>query len=77
MKQPAQNNLYKVIKTILDEARQSAYRAVNFTMVIAYWEVGKVIVEHEQSGQVKAVYGQAILKELRKSSLKILERGLH
>src|SRR5947209_5146087 len=61
---PAKDNLYLQIKTILEEARRSAYRAVNFTMVVAYWEVGKHIVEYEQSGAAKATYGTALLKEL-------------
>ena len=75
MKQPAQNNLYKEIKSILDEARQSAYRAVNFTMVIAYWEIGKLIVEDEQKGMAKANYGQALLKELSKKLTKDFGKG--
>jgi hypothetical protein len=46
-------NLYSEIKTILQQARQNAYRAVNFTMVIAYWRMGRVIVEYEQQGKRK------------------------
>lgn len=64
MKPEMSNNLYKEIRSILQEARQSAYRAVNFTMVIAYWEIGKRIVEHEQGGKAKAGYGEGVLKEL-------------
>lgn len=62
---PAKNDtLYTEIKSILEEARKSAYRTVNFTMVIAYWEVGKRIVEYEQGGAAKASYGKGLLKEL-------------
>lgn len=64
MKPATTNRLYKDIKGILEEARQSAYRAVNFAMVVAYWEIGKRIVEHEQGGKGKAVYGTGLLKEL-------------
>jgi hypothetical protein len=64
MKQPLQNNIYKEIKSILDEARQSAYRAVNFSMVIAYYEVGRLIVEEEQKGNKRAGYGEALLIDL-------------
>jgi IS4 transposase len=38
-------NLYSKIKTILQEARQNAYRAVNFTMVIAYWRMGDYLIK--------------------------------
>jgi hypothetical protein len=33
-------------------------------MVIAYWEIGKRIVEEEQHGNKRAVFGQATLKQL-------------
>ena len=64
MKPETTTHLYKQIHSILHEARQSAYRAVNFTMVVAYWEIGKRIVEHEQGGKAKAGYGEGLLKEL-------------
>ena len=50
----SRNSLYREIKNILQEARQSAYRSVNFAMVIAYWQIGKKIVEQEQKGKSKA-----------------------
>jgi predicted nuclease of restriction endonuclease-like (RecB) superfamily len=55
------------IKIILSQARQKAYTAVNTAMVEAYWLVGKRIVEQEQHGQDRAVYGEALLKELSKA----------
>jgi len=58
------NGIYIEIKTILDQARLSAYRAVNFTMVVAYWEIGRRIVEYEQEGKTKAGYGEGLLKAL-------------
>ncbi|BDD06897.1 PDDEXK nuclease domain-containing protein [Aureibacter tunicatorum] len=54
------------IKSILQQARTRAYTAVNQAMVQAYWLVGKRIVEHEQKGQAKAKYGEALLKTLSK-----------
>ena len=58
------NNLYADVKSILEQARNHAVRAVNFSMVIAYWEIGKRIVEEEQGGNEKAKYGQYVLKDL-------------
>lgn len=60
------DKLYGNIKLILEKARGNAYRAVNFAMVIAYWQIGKVIVEEEQKGKKRAEYGQALIKELSK-----------
>lgn len=64
MKIASATALYNEIKEILQEARQSAYRSVNFAMVVAYWRIGKRIVEEEQKGKTKAAYGTALLKEL-------------
>lgn len=47
--------LYQDVKTILKQAKQTAYRAVNFSMVIAYWQIGKRIVENEQGGKERQI----------------------
>jgi predicted nuclease of restriction endonuclease-like (RecB) superfamily len=52
------------IKTILAQARQKAYTAINFAMVEAYWLMGKRIVEEEQQGKERAAYGEGLLKTL-------------
>lgn len=66
MKPTTNDTLYSEIKSILTEARRSAYRAVNVAMVAAYREIGKRIVEHEQKGKSKADYGTGSLQELSK-----------
>lgn len=52
------------IKQIIDQARQKAYRAINSSMVEAYWLTGKRIVDEEQKGKDRADYGKEILKNL-------------
>lgn len=59
-------SIYASIKTILDEARSKVMRTVNFAMVQAYWEIGRIIVEEEQSGKERAEYGKALIEELSK-----------
>jgi predicted nuclease of restriction endonuclease-like (RecB) superfamily len=54
------------ILTILSDARQKTYSAVNFAMVDAYWHIGKRIVEEEQQGKGRADYGTYLIKELAK-----------
>ncbi len=58
------DNLYLQIRDVLEEARSTAYRAVNFAMVQAYWHIGRVIVEEEQQGQTTAGYGEYLIREL-------------
>ncbi len=64
MKPAKKDKLYIEIRSILEDARKSAYRAVNFTMVLAYWEVGRLIVAEEQKGNKRAGYGEALVKDL-------------
>ena len=58
------SGLYGAIHKVLETARQSAYKAVNFAMVQAYWQVGRLIVEDEQNGKARAEYGKKVLEEL-------------
>lgn len=56
--------LYSEIREVLLASRRQAYSAVNFAMVQAYWQVGRLIVEHEQNGSLRAEYGKGLLKAL-------------
>ena len=57
-------DLYGAIRQVLQSARQTAYKAVNFAMVQAYWQVGRLIVEDEQKGKARAEYGKKVLDDL-------------
>jgi predicted nuclease of restriction endonuclease-like (RecB) superfamily len=59
-------NFYDEIRSILDQSRAHAVRAVNVTMVDAYWNIGRLIVEEEQQGKSRAEYGSGLLKYLAK-----------
>ena len=56
--------LYAIVRDVLQKARQSIARNVNSAIVHAYWQVGRHIVEYEQSGEQRAKYGNATLKQL-------------
>jgi len=64
------NTLYNTINQIIEEARNTVYRTANFTMVQAYWSIGRAIVEEEQNGQDRAEYGQELIKQLAKKLTK-------
>jgi predicted nuclease of restriction endonuclease-like (RecB) superfamily len=59
-------SIYANIKNVLDEARNRAVRSVNFVMVQAYWQIGRLIVEEEQNGKERANYGESLIEELSK-----------
>ena len=58
------SNLFGRIANILVETRTKAVREINRAQVLAYWEIGREIVEFEQKGQLRAEYGEELLKEL-------------
>ena len=57
--------IFEEVRKILQEARNKVYKATNNVMVEAYWNIGRIIVE-KQSGNEKAEYGTALLKNLLK-----------
>ncbi len=69
------NEICKSIKTIIEQARNKAYRAINLAMVNAYWHIGRIIVEEEQKGKSRAGYGEALLSRLSKELIKEYGRG--
>lgn len=67
---------YSNVRNVLDLAKKQVSKAVNFAMVDAYWNIGKMIVEEEQNGSGRAGYGKQLLEAL---SIKLTEefgRGL-
>jgi predicted nuclease of restriction endonuclease-like (RecB) superfamily len=60
---------------LLETARRTSARAVNAVMTATYWEIGRRIVEHEQSGKRRANYGAELLKRLSADLTSRLGRG--
>ena len=71
------DTLYTTINQIIEEARNTVYRTANFTMVQAYWNIGKTIVEEEQKGKERAEYGQELIKQLSKKLTKKHGKGFN
>ena len=71
------NSLYDIINQIIEEAQNAVYRAANFTMVKAYWSIGKAIVEEEQKGKERAEYGKEIIQQLSQKLTKKHGKGFN
>ena len=56
--------LFDRIVTILEQARGNVVRAVNTNMVLAYWLIGREIVEEIQRGKGRAKYGEKVIEDL-------------
>ena len=72
---PGVATLYRAVRAVLEQARASAYQTVNVAMVRAYWQVGCLIVEHEQKGKARAAYGEAMLEDLSRRLMAEFGRG--
>lgn len=59
-----QNPIIDKISQLLELARNRVSVTVNQTMVLTYFEIGRMIVEEEQNGENRSEYGKAILKDL-------------
>lgn len=66
-----EGELFDRVVGILEEARSGVVRAVNSHMVLAYWLIGREIVQEIQGGKERAAYGEQVLREL---SRKLMER---
>lgn len=60
----AVNGLFARVTAILDHARRSVVRSVNSEMVLAYWHIGREIVEALQGGSERAAYGSTLIETL-------------
>ena len=56
--------LFNRVATILEQARANVVRSVNFNMVLAYWLIGREIVEEVQEGAERAEYGKQVIENL-------------
>jgi len=72
---PSNIKFYSQIVELLQSARNNVVRVVNQTMVLTYFEIGRMLVEEEQEGKERADYGKQILKELSKVLTKEFGKG--
>ena len=63
------------IRDIMNSARKNVATHVNNELINAYWNIGRVIVEHEQDSKERARYGENTLKQLSKTLTKEFGKG--
>lgn len=69
------NSITEEIKALMVEARTAAALEINKQLLKTYWNIGRIIVEHEQDGALRAQYGKRLLSELSKELTRELGRG--
>lgn len=71
----ASGDLFERVVSILEQARANVVRAVDSYMVIAYWLIGREIVQELQAGDERAAYGKKVLAKLSERLLKRYGKG--
>lgn len=56
--------IFDRVVSILEQARGNVVHSVNSNMVLAYWLIGREIVEEIQEGEERAEYGKQIIEDL-------------
>jgi len=64
MKQKEAFPLFENIKTVITDAQRYIVRNVNSAMVIAYFQIGRMIVEDQQQGNQRADYAMETISRL-------------
>ena len=59
-------NMYNQISNVITENKTKMIYQINSTLVETNFMIGKIIVENEQNGNIRAEYGKDILKKLSK-----------
>lgn len=77
MSEIVSSKLLSEIRILLHESRSQLQQTVNHTMVKTYWEVGRLIVEHEQQGEKRSAYGQQQIKMLSSQLKKEFGKGFN
>lgn len=59
-------SLFERVAGILETGRGRALRAINHETVLAYWLIGREIVQALQGGEARAQYGNILITDLSK-----------
>lgn len=62
-------------RDVLITARSNVAHHVNSELLSAYWNIGRIIIEHEQESNERAGYGKDTMKQLSRALTKEFGRG--
>ncbi|UZT97207.1 PDDEXK nuclease domain-containing protein [Chryseobacterium fluminis] len=62
----SEDSLFQSVRELITQSREKVFRMANSTLLLTYWQIGKLIVEDEQKGKERAAYGKFTLKNLSK-----------
>ena len=72
---PTYDALVSAIERLVTDARAGLKAAMNAIMLQTYWRTGEYIVEYEQNGSDRAIYGSGLMRRLARDLTLRLGRG--
>ena len=69
------NSLVLEISAMVNEAKSNLAKEINKSITYVYWNIGRIIVKHENEDNNRLEYGKEVLKELSKELTKLLGKG--
>ena len=75
MKKVAINTLHQNIRQLVQQVQSNLYTVINTTVTEAYFHTGRLIVEHEQLGEKRAIYAKETLVKLSVKLIKEFGKG--
>ena len=69
------NEMAFEITNMVNEARKRLANEINKSIVYVYWNIGRIIVKHENEDNNRLEYGKEVLKGLSKELTKLLGKG--
>ncbi|MDQ6953459.1 MAG: PDDEXK nuclease domain-containing protein [Mariprofundaceae bacterium] len=67
--------LFQHIADVIQQAHSQVRQTVNVAMLQSYWQIGRLIVEHEQQGNERVAYGKRQLQLLSGQLTKTFGKG--
>ncbi len=68
-------NLVAKIVSVVSDAKDQVLRRIDDALVVTNWHIGQYIVEFEQNGNVRAAYGDGLLRNLSRRLTLQLGKG--
>jgi len=72
---PETNDFFQRVADMIEQARKFVGRTADLTMTVTYFEVGRMIIEKEQSGKSRAEYGTKLIEELSRFLTEKYKKG--
>lgn len=69
------NSMALEISAMVNEAKSNLAKEINKSITYVYWNIGRIIVKHENEDNNRLEYGKEVLKELSKELTKLLGKG--